>query len=221
MDKNLGFGSDEYSEEIGQVDLFGLDEFGQNPGADAIWGAAVGVGLSTGTSIALRAMVDKDANPDIYKWSEGIGFLVGGGVSGAMAAMEKTRYAGWVGLMSAFLSNGLRQIETLLFTPKTEAEKAAEKAAADKKAADEAAAKEAARIAALTTTGDWGRLPQFAAPVVEMAGPVVERLGLSGSRPPISFAGNSHLGAGARDVQIQGGPAIDGLGAHFGATLFG
>lgn len=210
--KNLGFGDDGYEGDVGQVDLFGLDEFGQNPGVDGLWGAAIGAGLSTGTSIALRALTK---NPTVHKWSEGIGFLVGGGVSGAMAAMEKTRYAGWTGLMTAFLSNGLRQVETLLFP-----DDAAQMMAAMQK-------KLAAAMAKLSPEDQKvinelkGAMPELMAPVVEFAAPVIETAGYLGSAPPVNLMDNSHLGAGAADVQLMGGPEISGLGAHFGATLFG
>jgi hypothetical protein len=207
-DKNLGFGDGEYG-DVGQVDLFGLDEFGQNPGKDAIWGAAIGAGLGTGTAIALRAFTK---NSTLHKYSEGIGFLVGGGVSGAMAAMEKTRYAGWVGLMTAFLSNGLRQAETLLFP----SDGAAQIAVLQKQIAAMIAA------GAKLPVDGWGvALPEFAAPVVEMGAPVIEMGGYLGATPPVNLMGNGGLGAGAADVQIQGGPAISGLASHFGATLFG
>ena len=207
--KNLGFGDDGYDGDVGQVDLFGLDEFGQNPGVDGLWGAAIGAGLSTGTSIALRALVK---NPTVRKWSEGIGFLVGGGVSGAMAAMEKTRYAGWTGLMTAFLSNGLRQVETLLFP-----DDAAEAMALAQKKLD----KVMGLLSAEQKKMLEGAMPELMAPVVEYGAPVVETAGYLGSAPPVNLMDNSHLGAGAADVQLMGGPEISGLGAHFGATLFG
>jgi hypothetical protein len=210
--KNLGFGDDGYDGDVGQVDLFGLDEFGQNPGADAIWGAAVGVGLSTGTSIALRALTK---SPTIHRWSEGIGFLVGGGVSGAMAAMEKTRYAGWVGLMTSFLSNGLRQVETILFPNDT-----AELLALTKRKLDVAYGK-LSDADKKTVDELKGAMPQLMAPVVEFAAPVIETAGYLSSAPPVNLMDNSHLGAGAENVQLMGGPEISGLGAHFGATLFG
>lgn len=105
----------------GHVDAFGLDEFGMPAGINPLWGAVAGTGLGTLAAIGVRqfakpSVAEPLKMPAAVKYSEAIGFAVGGAASAAMLFSEKTRAAGWTGLASAFLNNGLRQIEILMLT---------------------------------------------------------------------------------------------------------
>jgi len=95
---------------LGAVDAFGLDQFGQPVGLNPVWGAALGSGLGTIGAIATRRYAPKYA-----KHSELVGFGLGAGASAAMLAFEGTRAAGWTGLASAFMNNGLRSLEIMFF----------------------------------------------------------------------------------------------------------
>jgi len=98
--------------EFGNVDAFGLDEFGQVDGLNPLWGAAVGAGVGTLSAIAIRQFTK------MGKWSELIGLGLGAASSGAMIIFPGTRAAGWAGLAASFLNNGLRQLELMMFAPK-------------------------------------------------------------------------------------------------------
>ena len=94
------------------ADAFGLDEMGQPVGLNPVWGAVVGTGLGTVGAIATRKFV-----PSMAKHSELIGLGLSALASGSMIMFEGTRAAGWTGLASAFLNNGLRQLELMLLAP--------------------------------------------------------------------------------------------------------
>jgi len=96
--------------DVGDVDMFGLDAFGNPVGLGAAWGAMVGGGLGTVTSIGIRSMA---ASPGLYKWSEGIGFASGALAGGVMMAFDASRHSGLAAIATALATNGLRQIEAL------------------------------------------------------------------------------------------------------------
>lgn len=96
------------------VNAFGLDGFGRPVGMSPLWGAVVGTGLGTVGAVAARQF----GSMGMAKWSEAIGFGLSALASGVMIAFKGTRAAGWTGLASAFLNNGLRQLELVLFMPK-------------------------------------------------------------------------------------------------------
>jgi hypothetical protein len=97
--------------DVGDVDMFGLDAFGNPVGLGAVWGSLVGGGLGTATSIGIRSMAK---SPSLYKWSEGIGFASGALAGGVMMAFEASRHSGVAAIATALATNGLRQIEALL-----------------------------------------------------------------------------------------------------------
>lgn len=202
-DKTLG----DYSDvgDYGAVDFFGLNEFGEPVGMNPMYGALIGTGLSTGTAIALRAFTKDVASP-YHKYSEGIGFLVAGVAGGIMMASAGTRAAGMTSIASAFLSNGLRQIEKSM-KPET------------------------------------GYGYGYGLPYIETAGPVIEQAqtlgqpgfglvlpeemsGVAGATlsagPPLDISLQGNLSSSAvGQVQMVEGPEMSGLGAHYGATLYG
>jgi hypothetical protein len=120
--QNLGEADDDYGEEmdgvgeVGQVDMFGLDEFGMPAGADSLWGAVVGGGLGTGTAIIVRRVTDPGST--LYNYSEALGLLAGGIAGGVMMAFPGSRRMGWAAIAAAFVTNGLRQVESMLFAKK-------------------------------------------------------------------------------------------------------
>ncbi len=98
-DSNLGRGYDD-------VNIFGVDEFGDPAGLGALYGAMIGAGAGTVAAIGYRSFKGNDS----FK-SELVGLAVGVLAGAAMVAMPKTRHAGWTAMASAVLSNGLRAAE--------------------------------------------------------------------------------------------------------------
>jgi hypothetical protein len=110
---NYGEGDD--MDGVGEVDMFGLDEFGQ-PVGDAMWGSVIGGGIGTGIAIMTRAMTKPTSK--IHQFSELTGLLAGGAAGGVMMAFPATRRMGVAAIATAFVTNGLRQLEQSLFAPK-------------------------------------------------------------------------------------------------------
>lgn len=88
------------------VDIFGLDSFGDPTGMAALYGAMIGTGVGTLTAIGIRSL-----KPDWKQWSELVGLAGGVLVGGGLMVSSKTRHAGWVAIASSALNNGLRAIE--------------------------------------------------------------------------------------------------------------
>jgi len=109
---NLG-DTDGFS-DVGEVDMFGLDEFGEPAGGDSMWGAVIGGGVGTGTAIIARAMSQPTSK--IHQFSELTGLLAGGIAGGVMMAFPGTRRMGLAAIATAFVTNGMRQLEQSLFT---------------------------------------------------------------------------------------------------------
>jgi hypothetical protein len=139
--------------DVGEVDMFGLDEFGEPAGGDSMWGAVIGGGVGTGVAIIARAMT-KTSSP-VHKFSELAGLVAGGAAGGIMMAFPGTRRMGWAAVATAFVTNGLRQLEQSLFPPKSDN---AEIAAQAQKAAAAPDGKAAAATAdeVKKTAAGWG-----------------------------------------------------------------
>jgi hypothetical protein len=105
--------------DVGEVDMFGLDEFGEPAGGDSMWGAVIGGGVGTGAAIIARAMTAPTSS--IHKFSELAGLAAGAAAGGVMMAFPGTRRMGWAAMATAFVTNGLRQLEQSLFPPKVDA----------------------------------------------------------------------------------------------------
>jgi hypothetical protein len=194
MKKNMEMG---LAGDYDGVDFFGLDEFGMPAGMNPLWGALAGAGIQSGTAIAVRAFTDMD------DWSEAIGAGAGIAAGGVMAIFSGTRAAGWTAMAVSLVSGGLRTLEKL-FSDKEKAK---------------------------STVAGYG------IPVVDRAFPVnglgqidVRPLGIATVEPgmmpgQMSGADAQLLGANPQllgaNPQLLGGPAISGLGAHYGATIFG
>lgn len=123
---NLG-DTDGFS-DVGEVDMFGLDEFGQPAGGDSMWGSVIGGGVGTGVAIIARKMTDPTKTA--HKFSELLGLAAGGIAGGVMMAFPGTRRMGWAAVATAFVTNGLRQLENSMFPDQLTAAAASTQAAA-------------------------------------------------------------------------------------------
>lgn len=225
-DQQLG-GFGDYS-DVGDVDMFGLDEFGNPAGLGAGWGAMIGGGVATGAAIIFRQL--GKTSTSVYYWSEGLGALLGAATGGLMMISPKTRHAGLAALGVSLLTNGLRQIE-MFFTPtpaevSTVATQVATSMATTAAAAPAAAP--AAPAAAPTTTG-WGE------PVMHTTGVIRPGLGIATIAPTgvvapgFGDSGPQLVGSPqsmrTRQAQLVGVPQIGGglagLASSFGATVMG
>jgi len=182
-----------YDDMSGSVDLFGLDEFGQAVGLSANWGAGIGAAAQSVGAVAVRRLTDWG------NYAEGIGAAVGVGAGAVMMAFPGSRAAGWTAAITSLISGGIRQVEAMM----------------------------------------GGSMQGIGMPVIDSQYLVPGSKGLSGLglptiEPSASLSGNFSgppqlQGAGdyglsqnpgARQAQLVG-PNISGLGAHYGATLFG
>lgn len=222
---------------LGDVDMFGLDEFGEPVGGDAMWGSVIGGGIGTGISVITRA-ASRTSSPNLFKYSEAVGMLGGMAAGGLMMIWPSTRRMGLAALATAAVTNGLRQLETSLFAPSTTA------------AAPAAAAAPAGwggvvidPTAVIQPGGGFGihtiepgyavHGGGFGAPVIDRAYPIPGSIhsggGFAGSRPelvgPPTLVGAGDYGMGenpaVKQAALLGGPSVSALGAHYGATLFG
>jgi hypothetical protein len=96
------------------VDLFGLNEFGEPEGLSPIYGALTGVGVGTLAAIGARSFGDSGS------WtrnnSEFLGLLASLAAGGTMAFFPSTRYSGWVAMAAGLANNGLRVVESYFST---------------------------------------------------------------------------------------------------------
>jgi hypothetical protein len=207
------------------VDLFGLDEFGEPVGMKALWGMAIGGGIATGTAIAIRAFNQGSTSTVNYeKWSEGIGFVAGAVASGVMMAFEGTRHAGIAGLTTAFLTNGLRQIERLLTDSYWDSQ--ATSTTAGTRGIGVPVAERLNGVVAERLNGVVAERLNGRGLGVAVTEPVRQFQGVAGTRPgnqpPVNLMGPGRLPRNAAHVGVMGNPPLlHGLGSHFGATVFG
>jgi len=198
--------------EYGNVDFLGLDEFGQPVGMNPMYGAMVGAGLATGAAIGLRNLAAKGSFWN--KYAEGVGFLAGAAAGGAMMFSPGTRAAGLTGIATAFITNGLRQLETLFATPSA----AFGLPYIEPTRSFGGPVIEPTRV----LTGNNG----FGLVLPELQDGSYGNTGVAGPQfsegPPIDISLQGALSASAIE-QITGieGPDLSGLGTHYGATLFG
>lgn len=99
--------SDDLGRGYDDVDILGLNEFGEPTGLHAIYGALIGAGAGTLGAVAARSFT----TGTLHDNAELVGLGAGAVAGGIMAAFPSTRHAGWVAIATAFVSNGLRAIE--------------------------------------------------------------------------------------------------------------
>jgi len=236
--------------DVGDVDMFGLDEFGGATRED-MWGAVIGNGTATVASIAIRKLTK--SNSAYNKYSEGIGALVGAAAGAIMYAFPKTKGMGMSAIANAVIGNGLRQLEQSFLAPSLEDQLQALQDLA-------ALQREAAKLQ-LPSKGGWGNVtidptaviqpyqglgihtiePGYAvnnglgAVTIDPGYPVPGSVqggygyGFGAARPelvgPPTLVGAGDYGmsenAGATQTKLLGGPSVSALGSHYGATLFG
>jgi hypothetical protein len=230
--------------DVGDVDMFGLDEFGGATRED-MWGAVIGNGTATVASIAIRKLTKPYST--YSKYSEGIGALVGAAAGAIMYAFPKTKGMGMSAIANAVIGNGLRQLEQSFLAPSP---------AEQMKAMEDAMA---AVSGMLPSKGGWGNVtidptaviqpyqglgihtiePGYAVnnglgavtidPGYPVPGSVQGGYGFGAARPelvgPPTLVGAGDYGmsenAGATQTKLLGGPSVSALGSHYGATLFG
>lgn len=235
--------------DVGDMDMFGLDEFGGATRED-MWGAVIGNGTATVASIALRKMTK--LNSAYHKYSEGIGALVGAAAGAIMYAFPKTKGMGMSAIANAVIGNGLRQLEQSFLAPSVAQQ------LADLQAMTGTMDKAMSNIQ-LPAPGGWGNVvidptaviqpyqglgihtiePGYAVsnglgavmidPAYPVPGSVQGGYGFGAARPelvgPPTLVGAGDYGmsenAGATQTRLLGGPSVSALGSHYGATLFG
>jgi hypothetical protein len=195
----------------GEVDLFGLDEFGNNPGMSEVTGVAIGVGASVlGKFAAQRMSGWAAANADL------VGFATGGLASGIMYSLGKPSRAASIAAATAvgvftignWLLNkamplsgmGLPQVEYLngaMGLPQVE------------------------YLNGLGMPGiapvppSYGTIPGvYGTGFSGVAGPQ-----LSAAQPPVDLLGD-HTPR-AQQAEFLGAPTLSGLASAYGATLLG
>lgn len=198
----LGYiGDDDY----GSVDLFGLDEFGQPMGLSQNWGAAIGTATQAGVCIAVKELTDMD------EYAEGIGAIAGAAVGGAMIAMPASRAAGWTAVISSLVGGGIRQMHAMMSKK--------EKTKNNLKGLGLVEIENMPRVGYDQMDGAMG-LPTVEPQVIVPGSEGLD--GAMGMPPQLVGAGDYGLSQNPAAQQAQlVGPAMSGLGSHFGATLFG
>lgn len=209
---------------MGEVDLLGLDEFGQNPGMRTVYGALIGAGVASVATVAAKNLTDPGtwANDNAEWVGLGAGLLT----AGAMYAMPGTRHAAVWAAGTAALSLGVIAI--------------AKKVLGGGSVLSGLGIPSAGPVPQVYGAGLGLPSIYAPAPVANIApgysgatnaglaeasiGPVpqVYGTGLSGpqlgSQVPVSLLGNS---LGAQQASLLGGPLTDGLSAMYGQTVFG
>ncbi len=186
---------------------FGLAQAGD---VSPIWGVVASGVTGTGTAVAIRATTSMDKNAELI--GMGVGTLAGL----AMMMSKRTRAAGFTGIVTAIVNNGLRYAEAAL-TDKQKLKDIVGAIATKTKTV--AAQLEAAKAAA--SAAGLGIVTASRMPLVGNLGIVqanaVPTLGAVTAQPMPLMGG---LGAvTAQPMPLAGG--LGGLGAHFGATGVG
>lgn len=206
---------------MGEVDLLGLDAFGNNPGMDALHGTLIGGGISyVVDKIATKS--GKDGNV----WGFGAGILA----SAALYWHWKTRHAALGALAGAFLASGADWLLGKLFGTK-------EGTAGHLGLVQPVALNGLGLVQPVDSPPVYGannlglvdvnNVPYAygvannayaAPPMAGLAGPGIAGPQL-GQAPPVDLLGEPT--AQSQQLQLLGGPAVSGLASAYGATLLG
>lgn len=222
-----------------KVSLMGTNSLGQVTGIHPVLGAAVGGGLQTAGAIGVRQFVGMD------EYSELIGAGIGAVGSGLLMLSSKTRAAGLTGMVTSIVVGGLRFAAGMISTKEkfrnvsgelfTHNEKKAEPKfpGEDQLKAIEGLLEAATATKAATTAGALGivtanQVPNLSALGRGPLGAVSQRrmrsLGAQAAyQVPLASGDLGVPQAESRQlaqapVQIVG---ANGIGRHFGATVFG
>jgi hypothetical protein len=184
---------------LGQIDLLGLNSFGQNPGMNPIIGTAIGGGIAGVTTIVARRAGSGKA--------ELVGLGAGLAASAAMYAMKSTRHAALGAVLGAFLASGLAFVEKVAFGPLAGLGIPQMRALGIPQMR---ALNGLGLPAASNVSHPHGTIPGVAGS--QLAAP-------GGGAPPVSLMGQP-LQAAMHLLGV-GGPAVHGLASAYGATLLG
>lgn len=200
---------------MGEVDLLGLDAFGNNPGMDALHGTLIGGGISYVVD-KLATKSGKDGNV----WGFGAGLLT----AGALYWHWKTRHAALGALAGAFLASGADWLMGKLFGTK-EGTGLVQPVALNSPFGLVQVQDSPPVYGANLGLPSISDVP-YAYGVAENAyasPPGVAPGGVAGPQlgqaPPVDLMGEAT--AQSQQLQLLGGPAISGLAASYGATLLG
>lgn len=208
---------------LGKVDLLGLNNMGNNPGLNPIWGTLIGGGVAGVANMAVSHTTTgkTQQNADL------IGLGAGLAAAGVMYAMKSTRHAAIGAAVGAFLASGLSYLNrVLLGTVQLPAATAATASAVAAAVAPGTSGMGISTTRALNGLGiattralnglGIATTQQRVAPVGTIPG--VAGLRLGNGQPPVNLMGPPS--AAGRQVNLMGGPAIHGIAGHYGATHF-
>lgn len=196
---------------LGEVDLLGLNQFGENPGISPIYGTLIGGGVASVAKVALARM--GKPNPNFW------GFVVGGLTAGGMYfAGKMTRHAALGAAAGAFLAAGVDWLMGEMLNSGTPTA-----GVGIPQIQYLNGPMGLPQVEYLNGAGNLG-LPGIA-PVPPSYGtiPGVYGAGVAGPQfgqsPPVDLLGQG--GATQDQVQLLGGPTLSGLASAYGATLLG
>jgi hypothetical protein len=208
---------------LGSVDLLGLNQMGNNPGMNPIFGTLIGGGVAGVTSMVLGHTMTGSAqvNRDV------IGLGAGLAASAALYAMPSTRHSAIGAGVGAFLASGLSYLERVLLG--TVMLPAATAAVASAVAAAPTSGVQGLGIATTRALNGLGMSTTRALNGLGIATtqqrsmpagtiPGVAGLRIGNGQAPVNLLGNRS--AGSEQVRLMGGPAIHGIASHYGATHF-
>ncbi len=205
---------------LGNVDLLGLNSFGNPVGLNPIWGTLIGGGVAGVTQMTVK----HTASGNVQMNSDLIGLGAGVATAGLMLSMKGTRHAAWGALLGAFLVSGLSWLERVLLgtvaLPTATAQVASQVAAASGGGGGAMSGLGIARTRqlGLSTTRQLGISTTAQVPHARGTIPGVAGLRLGNGQPPVSLMGQRS--AGAAQVALMGGPQVHGVAGHWGATHF-
>ncbi len=218
---------------LGNVDLLGLNQMGNNPGLNPIFGTLIGGGVAGVTSMIVGHTMTGSAqtNRDL------IGLTAGLAASGLMYAMPGTRHAAIGGIVGAFLASGLSYLERMLLgtvqlPAATAATASAVAAAVAPGAATAPTGTSGMRGLGISTTRALNGLGISTTRALNGLGiattqqrsipagtiPGVAGLRMGNGQPPLNLLGPRS--SSSEQVRLMGGPAIHGIASHYGATHF-
>jgi len=189
------------------ANAFGLGADGRPVGWNPMWGSSIAVGAGTLASVITRQVSSQD------KYAELIGFGVAAVPSLAMVFPKRTRAAGWAGLITSVLNNGVRFAEQMLSDKEKAKIEAAKLLAAAKEQVAQAQSQTAPPPGQQTTQGvNVQQIPAFAGPALGLVVPQAEP---------------SLKGAGQQQPQLLGngqpqllGATSSAMSSHYGSTHF-
>lgn len=193
-----------------EIDLLGLDEFGQSEWPTGyLWGA--GTGAATGFTASLLARMLATPGSAVAKNSEAFGFLTSMLLGGGLMFSEKYRPMGIGTIIGGGIASGLRMLENMM-SSKSPAQLGITTYETPDRSLMGLGLTQAEYLNGLGVTQ---ALPE---PHAYGTVPGVAGTQEDNGRPPIDLMGNES--AGAQQVTLLGGPQTSGLAGSYGATIY-